>query len=107
MSVIICKDEKEVESWLEKIKIGFVTEDNRIYDTIMLGDDACYISVNAETLNELHVLQMHLEEANTSFGSEMSFIDIVDRATELEAQFKKVMNLIKYKPILRKKDELR
>lgn len=101
MSYIQCKDSSEVEKHLEKLKTGFVTEDNRIYSSIELSDDVCSYELDSETVTHLYDLQTNIEIMLDEMH-EMSFVAIAKDAQLLVDSFKKALESIKFKPIVRK-----
>jgi len=104
MSFIQCKSEDDVEIQMQKLKLkhGFVTEDHRIYTEILLSDDACYMFVNSETFMHLYNLQEMLEQLHCGLR-ECPFTEIENRSKELTAYFKKAMQSIKYRPLVKVK----
>lgn len=100
MSFIQCKDTREIEKILHdgKIKAAFVTEDNRIYTEIELSDNQMFYRFEAETAMRLYDLQSNIEMLGED-GCEQSFLQLEKSAKSLIEDFKKVMLLIKSKPI--------
>lgn len=98
MSYIQCKDAAEAEKIFGEKKAGFLSPDNRIYDTITMADQWATWELKASTIIELERLQSECEMASDG-RSEMSFLDLEERARELREQFEKTMKAIGQFPI--------
>lgn len=103
MSFIQCKNESEVEEKLEGKPCAFITEDHRIYDEIMLSDDAVYYTFDGMTAIALYDLQCNLERMSEDLHSEMSFRSVEEFAKELRESYEAALAAIKFKPLERKK----
>lgn len=106
MSFVQCKDDKEVDLAIEQRKNPhcFVTEDFRVYDTMGFSDGELYYELPPNTLIALMNLQDGIEFMSGHCGGyEMGFDNLVRHAKDLEETWRKALEQIKFKPLVRKK----
>lgn len=97
MSYIQFRDEKEMDKHFDGKRVGFVSDDWRVYDKIRFADTACYHDLNAEEIDALLALKDNIEMVGND-GFEQSFLDLEESAKLLTDAYRKVASILKRKP---------
>lgn len=105
MSFIQCKDEKEAQDLADKRGVPcFITEDHRIYDSLVLMEEVGFVKIEAKEVAALLEMRDSIHMIGDP-GYECGFTELVEAARYLETKFSEVCKKLRVEPTKKKRKE--